>query len=172
MYLKNQNQIRQIQWLTTDQWDIKIEEAPVPFNDWFPATDITVNELSSEHHNIQTPSADYDIPKRGGRETITITALDDQFRTLQNWYDDLNTRIYASPWGVLPLEKSMVRINVVQTDVKKNTIKHLMYYCIPDGSVSWVGESTKNISTLNLTFKIVNRKIISQRPANSNNSRN
>lgn len=163
MYLINQKQIRDVQWLTSIQWDVLIEGVPSPFDKWFPATDINVSDISAEHHSVDVTHASYDIPKAGGRGTLTLTCLDDQFRTLYNWYFERNNEIYSSPSGVLPLESSLVNINVVYLNTKKETLKHLQYSCLPDGNLNWNGDSNIAISTISLTFKIMGIKVITDR---------
>lgn len=157
MYLKNQGQLRLIQWKTTDLWDIKIEGVPAPFNDWFPATDITVNNQTGSTFDIPSPHISFAIPSGTNSGDLSITTIDDERDTIYNWYKDLCAKIYT-PTYVLPLEDSIVKIYVVKYNSYKEPVSHIEYECVPDGNTSWSGSSTREITSLNLNFKIVRQK--------------
>ena len=51
-YLRNQSQIKNIQWDQNHLWDIKFENCPHPFNEWTPAIDFNLNYFNASSYTL------------------------------------------------------------------------------------------------------------------------
>lgn len=166
MFLKNQSQLRQVNWATNYMWDIKLEddgsstELPSYFKDWIPATDINITFFDTKSYSIETPYRSFSIPQGYGGATMTLTIPDDDNRSLFKWFEEKYRQIYSSPAGVLPVQKSLIQFQVVWLNRQKEAVMHRIYKCIPTGRLVFDGDSSSGLSTLKVDLDIVNEQII------------
>ena len=148
MFLNNKQQIREIPWGENHLWDVKIDGAPAPFDEWFPAVSVSENVYTIENHQFQFYLNSYSVPKNTAEFTLSLTYQDDENLTLLNWFSDwVNDTILGGDTGlVAPLEHAAKRVQFVKLR-HANGDKALAgpivsYLVIPDGSGNYEGESS------------------------------
>ena len=72
-YLTNIDQIRAVEWGKSYLWDIKFEDAPAPFDSWFPAIDVEEHLASLESQSFEAYMTQFKIPKSYAIPEIKIT---------------------------------------------------------------------------------------------------
>ena len=79
------NDIRQIQWGTSWQYNIRFPNAPSPFNEWFPCSDVEEDIASLNLYALELTFRNYLIPRGMNPHNIKITFYDDVSRTITLW---------------------------------------------------------------------------------------
>lgn len=154
VYLKDLTKVRSIQWGTNYNWDIKFDDAPSPFNEWFPATDIDLNTGDGVPYTYMPSRKDYKIPLMGSSGTITLTYKDDDKNTLYEWINKWFNNIYMGAGGVLSLKESVKKLTVLRLNTKKQITDTTVYYVYPYGDDSYKGSSEPDLMTYTRTFYI------------------
>lgn len=147
---------------------------PSPFNDFFPAHDVSLPAYVIESSEYSLPMTSVNYPKRGGAKQMTISFYDDQDRTLFKWFKDwvdidiLNAGQFISGLedqhvSVIPTlaEKEnrpvhpyrTVRVAMLQA-YRKEAIA-FEFGVVPSGSMDWSGDQSSEANMLNVTFDIV-----------------
>lgn len=155
-FLKNLGQVRTIEWGAAYLWDIKIEGAPSPFSDWFPATDVDVNSVTTTSFVGTMSLTEFKSPMAKSAPDISLTYLDDAEDTLHHWFEEwLNSTV--SHQGVLTLSEAVKTIHILKLRRDKTVVSKKSYLVYPDGSHPFKGTSGSEISSHNLNFNIVGK---------------
>jgi len=151
MYLNTQDQVRNINWSRNYLWDIRFPDAPAPFNNWFPATDVTIDMgvITSESFEIFTTN--FSLPIRTAERTMSITFIDDARHTLVDWLTYWMASIVSHgdnvPSGVQTLESAVKSVYIARLDNRHNAlivgnIVYIEAYGVyPDGKIQFLGSS-------------------------------
>lgn len=157
VFLNNFNQLRQIQWGKNYDWDVKIDDAPHPFNDWFPATSIEINEGDGIPFTYMPARKDYKVPLMSTSGSINITYNDDENNTLFNWVNDWYAQIYRQIGGILTLEESVKKITILQLNSLKEILSTNSYHVFPYNSNNYRGSSEPELVNYSLSFSIAGK---------------
>lgn len=155
MFLSSINQVREVEWGSTHLWDIRFEDAPHPFNQWFPAMSIDEGIATGVSESIPAFLNDFEIPIGSSSHKIELTVPDDAKGTLRRWYADWINQIYHKDKGVLTLRESVKRVDIIEylnsTKTNKEQRTRLVF---PVGSISFVGTSEAGLPTYRMSFAI------------------
>lgn len=153
-YLNTIEQVRGIDWGQSYLWDIKFENAPSPFSEWFPATDYSLDDNIGISLTLSMFLSSYKIPQGTGCKGIACTVLDDQNRTLykwlKNWYDD----IYDQFSGVLTLQEAVRNISVAQLNKDRSVNSTRNFMVFPDQNIMLAGNSVPDTLQYTLNFAV------------------
>lgn len=128
MYLNNVNQIRQVEWAKSYNWDIifydsaasPTERIAEPFDNWFPAIDLEENTANLETHTIEAFQDSYKIPLKSSPKELRVTFQDDHNHVLNKWLNDwVNIKILNKGKFISTLADSVKLVQVVRTSVSK-----------------------------------------------------
>lgn len=155
-FLQRQSQIRQIPWGRTYLWDLRFDDAPDRFRDWFPASDVDENVATLNTKVIEGGLSTYEIPERSSAFDITITFYDDEDHSLLEWITDwINSTILNGEQWVAVLEQSVRRVDVVKLNSRRDVIKTSSYLVFPKGAINYRGTSDAGIPQYAVSFAIV-----------------
>jgi hypothetical protein len=138
-----QDQIRQIEWSRNYLWDVQfpgLYGAPPPFNTWFPATDIKVDEGVLETESFDIFVTSFSIPARTKERTLSLTFVDDAKHTLIDWIKNWMSQI-VNYSGVSTLDQATKQIDITRLDNRRNSIKRESYNVYPEGTIQFLGGS-------------------------------
>lgn len=167
--------LRNVEWGKKYLWSVRFFDPapPVPFDSWFPASDITVPEANLNSFNFDQGQGSFKAPQRTDIKEISLTFYDDSNQTLLTWMkswiaiDIMNNGKYvsclkddhlpeggASPYGytrVYPVRT----MEVTKLDESLEPIKGQtqIYSVYPEGNIEFQGGSASesNIYTINFT---------------------
>lgn len=92
-YLQNIDQVRSVEWAKSHLWDVKLETAPAPFNEWFPAFQVEFEIGDVVAKVIDTTVSQFKIPGSMHVRSIRLHFYDDVEGTLELWFDDWINRV-------------------------------------------------------------------------------
>ena len=175
--------IRSIEYDVKYLWAIKLVSGipPAPFNNFFPAQDVSVPMAISESETIEYAQTSMQVPIKTTGKEITITFYDNDKRTLLLWLSDwVNIDIQnggkfmsgiADNHTVVSGQSRSVNISGLETNnnnVKpvrtieltllskyKKIDKTIMYDVFPVGELPWVGDQSSEAQTYTVRFAIV-----------------
>lgn len=162
MFLKNIDQIHDIEWGRSYLWDLmfqdypgsKIASVPQKFSQWFPATEVNENicTLNSTHFDVYTSG--FSVPQATTEADITVTFIDDSDHSLENWLSSWVDAIVTASTNVLWLESSVKILNLVKLTPKKEKVTSKSYLVYPDGAFYYQGTSEGNVVSFAVKFLI------------------
>jgi len=176
---KGITQVRSVEWEKKYLWivDFVDSKPPAPFEDFFPANDVTIPMGTLEHHQIDLPQHVFFFPIRATTGEISITFYDDDKRTLLKWFTDWihldinNYGLFVSGLGdnhksVAPDSFGNVRnvqpvrkIRLALLDAGRKTTAVHNFWVIPDGEIAYNGAQISDAQTYTMSFKIVNSSL-------------
>lgn len=166
MFLQDIEQMRQIEWGKTYLWDVLFPAAPAPFNEWFPATDVTENLATLNEHQIEGYMSTYSVPLSTSEFDINLTFVDDINHTLATWLGYwINTEILNKGSHISTLAESVKMIIIAKLDGKKQPVNitdpagnkidnPTGYWVYPSGAVNFEGNSESGLPTYQMALKI------------------
>jgi hypothetical protein len=138
MYLNNVKQLSKIEWGKEWLWDIKFPDAPSPFNNWFPATDVTIPTATLKSKTFVIHMSEYSIPERTGEHKLSISFVDDINHTLLDWITAWINGIVDNTQGhgyVLTLQEAMKQVFITRLNTNREPI---LIGGVPYEDVYWV----------------------------------
>lgn len=164
IWLKNLEQLRNIEWSRSWTWDIQFEAAgiPEPFSTWFPATEVEEGLFNLEGFQITGGFGTFEVPKSWSMLSLSITFVDSAYLVLEHWLDEwVNTTIFGGGSYVACLEDSLKKVNVAKLDNKREMVSLNSYLVFPTGPLNFSGSSSADISSHQVEFRIA--KIVSKK---------
>lgn len=155
-FLKELKQVRTIDWGVGYLWDIKFEGAPAPFNDWFPATDVDVNKITTASFVGTMFLTEFKSPVSKSAPDLSITYLDDQLDTLHLWFEEWLESTVGDT-GVLTLAEAVRQVTIVKLTRDKKVVYTKKFLVFPDGGHPFKGTSGSDLNTHSLNFNIVGK---------------
>ena len=156
-FLDNIRKIQEVTWDDGYRWDIKIPDAPPPFDEWFPAVQVEIGEAVSNLHTFEAGQTSFSIPRSMDQRSLTITFYDAVDRILINWLKKwVVEEIHNNGLGVTPVLDAVKPIEVVHLDEDGRLLEHRRFEVIPGGSLSTTLTSSPEVQTRSLEFNIVN----------------
>ena len=154
-FLERQSQLGQIPWGDSWLWDLRFDDAPAPFNNWFPASDVDENKLTLNTKTIEGGISTYEIPEKTAAFDITITFFDDENHTLLEWLSDwVNSIIFNGERRVAVLEQAVKRVDLIKMNSRRETIKEDSYLIFPKGSNNFRGTIDSAVPQYPVAFVI------------------
>ena len=182
--------IRRVSFSPTFLWTLDFIETngikpPSPFQDFFPASDVTFNLGIVNSHTVEQGQTSIAFPRNSNFKTVDITFYDDENRGLQKWIsdwievdilnygefmsgiNDAHTVVAADSFGnasrqVLP--KRHIRIALL--DRYRNEVLTYNYNIVPDGGMDFAGSQASEATQFAMKFNIVEQL---GRPKKGNN---
>jgi len=164
------DQVRKIEWSKSYLWDIKFPTAPAPFNDWFPATNVTNDMGSLKSENFDIFTTNFSIPTKTSERSLSITFVDDAKHTLLDWITFWMHSIvssfaitgngFAFESGVLTLEQAVKQVDITRLTTRRspirvgNTSYTESYKVYPEGIIQFTGDSDGKVNTYTVKFII------------------
>lgn len=142
-------QIRKVEWGATYLWDIYFPDAPYPFNDWFPASNVSEPLIQPMFESQSFGLIKLDFPKNTGALSMSITFYDDVNLTLETWLREWYNKIFNDFMHVTPLYDCLKDVQVRRLDRGKNIVSNINYSVVPNTPISV--ESNSNASARQLT---------------------
>lgn len=158
-FIKTIENIRGIEWATTYLWDIKFDDAPKPFNAFFPAIDIEEPLATLEPYRFSGYMSQYKVPKSTVGHILRVTFYDSFEFPIKKWltewieYDILNVDS-KNQKHIGYLEDVVKTVHVQKMDSNRNLISSSSYWVFPEGTISFIGNSSSEISTATVNFVI------------------
>ena len=136
------SQVRAISWGATYLWDIRFPDAPAPFNQWFPATDVEENLATLNTKPLELFISTYEIPLSTTLFDLKITFTDDVKHTIEGWISSwINTDILNDGSGITPLADCCKLVQLTKTNFQKEILKSASYWVFPKGALYFHGTS-------------------------------
>lgn len=171
MFLYDVRQIKEIEFAKEWLWDIRFPKAPKPFNEWFPATDVSFPVATVKSKTFSVFLSEYSIPEKTGEHKMTIGFLDDIKHTLLDWitaWMHLIVNISEKKGCVQTLQEAKKEVYIARLNSKRELLQVGKvpyiegYWVYPEGSPTFVGGSESRPLTYSVDFVIVGE--ISSRP--------
>jgi hypothetical protein len=153
-FLKSIDEIRSVQWGTSNLWDMQIPSAPSPFNKWFPAVDVSENKIFSTSFTAPYFLKQYKFPQNSSMPELQITFADDEDKHLVNWLQAWHDEIYDDTDGVTCLEDAIRKISVLKLNGRRELLSTTDYYAYPEGNVTEALNSQADLKTYSLTLSV------------------
>jgi len=119
-------------------WDIRIPEAPDPFQEWFPASDLDENLFGVDSGLVEFFNFSIQYPKKINLPKITLTMYDREDRVIYKWVRGwiANTMFHMNVAGSFPcvevLEEVVKEMIVVKLTHDKKIIDLVSYWVYPE----------------------------------------
>lgn len=167
--------LRDVEWGKKYLWAVRFTEPkpPAPFDNFFPASEVSVPESSVNSYNFDQGQSSYRVPQRSETKEISMTFYDDNKGTLFNWFknwiniDILNEGKFVSclkdshtpsksPYGyttvfptrTLEIQKLNESLEPISGEIR-------VYTVYPEGTIEWSGGSSSEAQSYTVTFNIV-----------------
>lgn len=166
----NQTQVRMIPWGTSSLWHVSLAvesnkslAVPNPFDSWFPATNLTLNETGTALYQVNLFDKTYSFPQASEDTTLSMNGIDDENETLYTWFKNWHSLINGSSnKRPLTLTDSVMRINFCglqrvngsSTQFQKSLVER-SYLILPSSGIAWDRTSEASNVSYNFEFKIV-----------------
>ncbi len=161
MFLTKIDQLRanDLEWGRTYLWDCWFPNAPAPFNQWFPATEVEEGIATLTPHEFEGYLGSFKVPKSTTDQGLRLTFADDVNCTLCEWISYwINEWIFNGVSGtksrVRCLEDSVRQVHIMKLDLQRNPVKTSYYAVFPTGSVNFVGNSESGLPSYAVEFVI------------------
>ena len=152
LLLKNRTSF---QWGKTFLWDVQFPDAPEPFNEWFPATDVSINTYTMELKEWEFYLSSYSVPMKTAEFDMSITYSDDARRIILDFFSDwVNNTILDGELSVLPLRQAVRPVNVLRLNDQRETLRSDTYWVFPANSGNFEADSESSIAYGQVELKI------------------
>lgn len=159
--LNNINQLRAVgNWATTYLWDIRFLDAPYPFNEWFPASNVEEPIFHIETHNITAHIIQTEIPKSIQMTQISIECYDSSDHILENWFKQWFYDMFNKYKEVTPLFQITRVLEIARLTYDKKVIYANRYYIFPKGNLNVTQNSQSSMKKLNVSFGIAGYELV------------
>lgn len=172
MYHVTVEQMRFIEWARTFNWAVRFPDYRTPrdFQEWFPATDVNYNLFLVEKQDFPAGMGAIDFPKSTSVRQLSLTCFDGSSRKgpdtnvlqLHDWIKNWGREIVDLDSGVLTLTEACRPIEIIHYNSVSNRIGGVTYAVFPHGDVSFTGNSSSEVNSLELTFSVAGVVIDSQ----------
>lgn len=180
--------VRRIDYAAQYLWTIdfnpgdNVFKPPAPFNDFFPASDITFPSAVSNNHTFEMGQSGFSIPRNTSARSIDITFYDDEKLSLHKWMNDwIKLDIYNNghfvsgindnhslvdrngipttgsqdSFGNVRNAKPKRHIRIAFLDKSKSEVLVYNYDIVPNGEIVILGSNNSEATTFIMKFDIV-----------------
>ncbi len=153
--------LRKHQWDQTHLWDIRFENGPTKFVNWFPASAISLNQFNLETFDQPAGLMNFSVPFKRPLFELSVTFNDTVFHDVRNWVSDwVNIEIFGDTdltgnvqW-VAPLHDAVKKVDIVKLTPLREQIYLRSYYVFPTGALFYEGTSDSNPDEAVLKFVV------------------
>lgn len=151
-----------IEYDSTHLWFCKMDDAPAPFNKWFPAQNCseplkgaTTSSTSFGIEEVQTLNS-------YSASTMRVDFIDDANATLERWFSKWQRAIGSTDDG-LPytgfryLEEIVKKLYIVKYNWQKQKIYTKLFLVLPSGDISNEHSNEPTLKALTVNFAIFGR---------------
>lgn len=173
--------VRSIEWEKKYLWVIDFvqngdHQPPAPFDNLFPANDVTMSFAISESNSLQLPQSAMKFPLQGGQSDISITFYDDQKRTLLTWLSDWvnldlqndgrfmsgmhdNHQVIkgVDSFGKARKVRPLRTLRLALLDSFKDEVLAYQFEVYPEGNIDWNGAQASDAQMYTINFVIVHK---------------
>lgn len=164
MYLKDIEQVRNVQWGKTYLWDIKFigGGVPDPFNEWFPAVNVEDSDGAINSFQFEGGNTMFKTPQNKSNQDIKLTFVDKDFEhgekvyNLYEWMIAWRNQSVIKPDGTVGVLSEIVKhIVIAKMNSKKEIVRTSSYWVYPEGEIAFVGNSENGVPTYNVSLVVV-----------------
>ena len=154
-WFKGLEDIRKVEWSKSWLWDIKIPDGPPEFRQWFPATDIVINNWSLDTYNFAGGTTTFEIPKNSSLYNMRITFVDDIDHHISKWLTGWVDEI-TEGGNIQTLSECCKKIEVMKLRNRGEVVKGYpkTYWVFPKGSMDYNGNSEAEVHKEEVEFII------------------
>jgi hypothetical protein len=158
-----------MEWSRSYLWDVRFPDAPPPFDEWFPATEVEENIATLVSQDFEIGNTTIKIPRATTLFDIKLTFHDDANHTLSNWIaswinDEIMnggvcTRRVSDEWINSDGSKGSTckPLYVAKLNSMRETISLKHYLVYPDGAIYYSGNSQSEVDRYQVTFIIAGK---------------
>lgn len=159
-FLTGVNQLRKIEWSKSFLWDIKFDEAPPPFDQWFPAIEVDQGLFDIESQDFTTHVTTFRVPKSTNSLDVSITFVDDINHTLLEWFEEWATSMFTEGKRVKTVGNPDVskKLEILRLDTKRQELRMDTLFVYLNSKLSFTGNSQSEIPVHTVDFVIVAKK--------------
>ena len=158
-FFKGKESLREtpnFQWGSELLWDVRMPDAPHPFDTWFPASSVEENLYTLELKGFEFYNNTFSVPERTSEFDLKITFFDDVPRTILTWIRNwVNNEILNEGKLITPIKHAAKELLLVKSDYQLNELSRAHYWVIPNGAGHYTGGSSPNAATSEIDFIIV-----------------
>jgi len=169
-YYKGLISLRSINWGRNYRYDAQFGDGsvPSPFQDWFPLTDVEVNEGTVVSTEYKFGQSTYRFPIHANAMDMRMTFNDDEDYTLLQWLKTWYNQIAGSGFVegirggfVQTLAECARPLTLVRLGpdgepaTDPNTMLNVKLWIYPDQAFYWRGSSMPEIPTYPANFQVV-----------------
>lgn len=162
VFLKNVEQMRQIQWSNSWLWDVKFlgqkdTEGLGPFTSWMPAVSITETIYTLETFQFNGGLwNNLEVPKGTSPFSLKMTLIDDVFLTIESWVSKwVNEEILKEDNSYVAFLEDAVRSVYIAKFTPKNHLVSLSAYKVyPKATMDYEGNSDSDKIVHDIEFVV------------------
>lgn len=155
-YLNDLEKVRGIEWGRKYLWDIRFDSAPSPFDQWFPAIEVSEPTAVLESYKFDGFMSQYSVPLRSGLKKLSITFVDDVNQTLAKWMTDwINSKIQNNGRYVSSLSSSVKLVQILKLNSNRAIIDQSGYWVYPETEFKFEGSNDSAAPQYSVPFVIV-----------------
>lgn len=159
MFLKGIEDLRNIEFARSYLWDCKMEGAPSPFNEWFPADEVSEPVTAIEDGDSMVfDLLTVDFPSKIGRRKMSIKFFDDQWEVLEDYFREWSNSIVDITGGVVPLSEACRQISIAKLTPQRRVRRYSYYWIYPSRAMVNALTSANTLKTTNLEFNVAGEK--------------
>jgi len=152
-FLRHKDQLRVVEWGRTYLWDIRFPDAPWPFSDWFPASEVTENRATLESQTFQSAWTTFRVPRNTTLFDLKVTFYDDDQHVLLSWLEEwINSTV--TPSGTLPVGEVVRPVELIKYNSLREPLDVSRYMVYPEGGLYFTGTSQGAVPQYQVTFII------------------
>lgn len=160
-FLSGIDSVRRVEWARSYLWDIRFEGTPEggtappsPFNEWFPALDVSEQRADLASHTIEIPGGSFKIPHRSSVFEISVTFLDNTDHVLRLWLENwINNEIFKGG-KTKPLKECCRILHIAKLGLDRSVLKTDSHLVFPEGQIKFDGNSSSDLIQHQITFVI------------------
>lgn len=159
------NNLRNVNWGSKYTWGVKftgplLTDIPgSPFDDWFPASDINVEEAGIDSYSFEGYDRTYEVPLNSIQPNLNITFYDNEdlvlFKWLREWVNiKIHNKHLSSP-HVSTLDKCVKTLQFAKYNKQGIQIEINSLIVFPKLTLAWDGNSQPDAQQYSVPFVIV-----------------
>ena len=163
LFLKNVDQMQQVEWSRSFLWDVKFYPGKtfskkangIDLNTWFPATSVEENVWTLDTHPFNGGNSTFEIPKSTTLFNLKISFVDDVHLTVEKFITSwVNDEIFGTPGATQCLEEACKKVDVVKLTNKNEIVSMHSYWVFPKGAMNYHGTSDSAVLSDDIEFII------------------
>lgn len=167
--------LRGIEWGRAYSWDLRIPDAPSPFDSWFPAFDVQETIYDITTRDFEVGNIQLSVPEITNLKKLQITFYDDDRSTIHQFMEDwvfgvpekggkVKGGMFPNREYVRPLSECVKDIIIRRFDSTGLLTRRTATYSVfPSGGFTFNGKSESEAVTNTIEFTVVGEDIEAKR---------